>query len=78
MFNYTLFVDDTSIFSIEPTLLHSNLKHIENWSLINRVILDYTKTFQILFKTQIKIVQNPENILEMGNNQLVSKPFKNC
>ena len=75
MFNYILFADDTNIFSTEPTLLQSNLKHIENWCLANRLILNYTKTFQILFKTPNKIVPNTENyILEMGKNQLVSKP----
>ena len=73
MFNYILFADDTNIFSTEPTLLQYNLKHIENWCLENRLILNYTKTFQILFKTQNKLVPNPENfILEMGNSQLVS------
>ena len=75
MFNYILFADDTNIFNTEPTLLKSNLKHIENLCLANRLILKCTKTFQILFKTQNKLVPNPGNfILEMGKNQLVSKP----
>ena len=36
---------------------------------------NYTKDFKILFKTQSKIVPNPENyILEIGNNQFALKP----
>ena len=75
MFNYILFADDTNIFSTDPLLLKSNLKNIENWCHANRLILNFTKTFQILFKAPNKTVPYPENyILDMGNTQLMSKP----
>ena len=45
MFNYILFADDTNIFSKDPQLLKENLKHIEEWCLANKLVLNYTKTF---------------------------------
>ena len=65
----------SNIFSTDPLLLKSNLKNIENWCHANRLILNSTKTFQILFKAPNKTVPYPENyILDMGNTQLMSKP----
>ena len=75
MFNYILFADDTNIFSTDPLVLKSNLIYIEKWFLSNRLILNFTKTFKILFKTPNKTVPYPEDyILEMGNTELVSMP----
>ena len=75
MFNFILFADDTNIFSTDPLLLKSNLIYIEKWCLSNRLILNFTKTFQILFKTPNKTVPYPEDyILEMGNTELLSMP----
>ena len=61
MFNFILFADDTNIFSTDPLLLKSNLIYIEKWCLSNRLILNFTKTFQILFKTPNKTVPYPED-----------------
>ena len=61
MFNYILFADDTNIFSKDPLLLKSNLKNIEEWCIANRLILNYTKTFQVVFKAPDKQISNPEH-----------------
>ena len=74
MFNYILFADDTNIFSKDPQLLKENLKHIEEWCLANKLVLNYTKTFQVIFKSPNKKIANLDNYeLELGNQKLEIK-----
>ena len=76
MFNYILFTDDTNIFSKYPLLLKTNLKNTEEWCIANRLILNYTKTFQVVFKAHNKQITNPEDFkLKLGNQELETK---NC
>ena len=76
MFNYILFADDTNIFSKDPLLLKTNLKNIEEWCIANRLILNYTKTFQVVFKAPNKQITNPEDFkLELGNQELETKNY---
>ena len=81
MFNYILFADGTNIFSTEPSLLQSNLKHIENWCLANRIILNYAKNFQILFKTPYKLCRIQKYYCRNGKKpviiEAVHKIFRN-
>ena len=75
MFNYILFADDTNIFSNDPQLLKENLKNIEKWCLANKLILNYTKTFQVIFKSPNKKITNLDDYeLELGNQKLEIKP----
>ena len=48
---YILYADDTNIFSSDPTLLKQEISKVESWCFSNRLILNYTKTFQIVFKS---------------------------
>ena len=75
MFNYILFADDTNIFSKDPQLLKENLKHIEEWCLANKSVLNYTKTFQVIFKSpnKKKIASLDNYELELGNQKLEIK-----
>ena len=63
-----------NIFSKDPLLLKSNLKHIEEWCIANRLIWNYTKTFQVVFKAPNKQISNPEHFkLKLGNHELETK-----
>ena len=66
---YILFADDTNIFCSEPHILKANLHKVEDWCLANRLILNSTKTFQIIFKAPNKVLKDP-NIYDL---QLCSK-----
>ena len=74
MFNDILFADDINIFSKDPQLLKENLKHIEEWCLANKLVLNYTKTFQVIFNSPNKKIANLDNYeLELGNQKLETK-----
>lgn len=74
MFKYILFADDTNIFSNDPEILKSNVHKIEQWCLSNKLILNYTKTFQVIFKSQNKQILDPEQYqLKLGNQVLETK-----
>ena len=68
MFKYIPFAGDTNIFSNDPEILKSNVHKIEQWCLSNKLILNYTKTFQVIFKSQNKQVVDPEQYqIKLGN-----------
>ena len=76
MFNYLLFADDTDIFSNDPLHLgRANLKKIEQWCLSNKQMSNYTKTFQVIFKSpNMKIINPDDYIFELGDRQLETTP----
>ena len=57
---YILFADDTNIFCSKPEILKDNLKKVEEWCLANRLILNSTKTYQVIFKAPNKVIENPD------------------
>ena len=61
--NYILYADDTNIFSSDPTLLKQEISKVESWCVSNRLILNYTKTFQIVFKS-------PKKQIDLSNFQI--------
>ena len=61
MFNFILFADDTNNFSADPLLLKSNIIYIGKSCLSNRLIVIFTKTFKISFKTPNKTEPYPED-----------------
>ena len=75
MLEYILFADDTNIFCSNPSILHNNLDHVDRWCIANKMILNYTKTFQIIFKAPNKKLPNPEHYeLHLGGHKLATKP----
>ena len=65
--NYILFADDTNIFTTEPEVMKRNLPLINEWCITNRLVINYVKTFQVLFKAPNKMF-NPEDYkLEFGH-----------
>ena len=64
-----------NILSKDTQLLKENLKHIEEWCLANKLILNYAKTCPLVFKSPNKKIANLENYeLELGNQKLEIKP----
>ena len=58
---YILFADDTNIFSTASHLVQENLHKVETWCIANKLILNYSKTFQVIFKAPNKLIKTPEN-----------------
>ena len=74
MLDFILFADDTNIFSSDPMLLKTNLHLVEKWCLTNRLILNTSKTFQVIFKAPNKNTKTPENyVLDLHGEELVIK-----
>ena len=47
---------------------------IEGWCLSNKLILNYTKTFQVIFKSNNKQILDPEqHQIKLGNQVLVTQ-----
>ena len=66
-----LFSDDTNVFSNDHLLFKAKLKKIEQWCLSNKLISNYTKTFQVIFISLNEKIINPDDyILELGDRQL--------
>ena len=57
---YILLADKTNIFCSEPHILKEHLHRVEDWCLANWLILNSTKTFQIIFKAPNKVLKNPD------------------
>ena len=66
-----LFAGSTKIFCKDPLHLKPNVIHIEVWCLASKLILHYTKTFQVVVKAPNEKILNPEEIeLTLGNYRL--------
>ena len=70
---YILYADDTNIFASDPTPLKKEISKAKSWCVSNRLILNYTKTFQIVFQVKKQIdlsnfqINMSSQILEIKN-----------
>ena len=64
---YLLFADDTNIFSQNTELTRSEISKVDNWCLANKLILNYDKTYQVLFRNVRKTIGNLNFELEINN-----------
>lgn len=71
--NYILFADNTNIFSTDNQLLSTKLPEVNKWCIANRLVINYNKTFQVLFKAPNKRCASNEYQLDMGNIILETK-----
>ena len=68
--NYILFADDTNIFSTDRNLLNIGINEVHTWCLSNRLVINYSKTFQVLFKAPNKSITMNDYSLKMDNTRL--------
>ena len=71
--NYILYADDTNIFCTDPEVLSQELNKIENWCLANKLVLNYTKTFQVIFKSPGKAICAEEHVVRLSTHTLELK-----
>ena len=59
--NYLLYADKTNIYCSDPEVLGQELNKIENWCLANKLVLNDTKTFNVMFKSlkKLSVLKNP-------------------
>ena len=48
-FNFVLFADDTNLISKDPEITASEMEKIHDWCMSNRLIVNHSKTSQVLF-----------------------------
>ena len=71
--NYILYADDTNILTTNPSLLCSEIPKIKKWCLANRLILNYSKTFQVIFKSHNKEISYPNYEIQLNCKTLEMK-----
>ena len=71
--SYILFADDTNIFSTNPDAIKNNLEKVNDWCITNRLVINYEKTHQVLFKAKRKKYREENYILYMGRSLLEHK-----
>ena len=65
-FNYILFADDTNLISHRPDFTSSELLKIQEWCHANKLIVNYSKTCQVIFKNhQKKINESDFTVLNL-------------
>ena len=59
--NYLLYADKTKIYCSDAEVLGQELNKIENWCLANKLVLNDTKTFNVIFKSleKLSVLRNP-------------------
>ena len=70
---YILFADDTNIFTTDHLLLRSEIQKIDTWCLANRLVLNYSKTFQMIFRAPNKKIDNSDFAVNIGDKILEVK-----
>jgi hypothetical protein len=70
---YILFADDTNIFTTDHLLLRSEVQNIDVWCLANRLVLNYSKTFQMIFRAPNKNINSKDFVVNIGNKILEVK-----
>ena len=71
---YILFADDTNIFSTEPSKMKIELSNIEDWCIANKLIINYDKTIQVIFRAPNKRLDFNDFSLNLNNIPLQIKP----
>ena len=71
---YILFADDTNIFSTESSKMKIELTNIEDWCLANKLIINYDKTIQVIFRAPNKRLNFNDFSLNLNNIPLQIKP----
>ena len=72
--NYILFADDTNIFSTDAELLSDQLNNVNDWCIANRLVINYDKTFQVIFKASTKSFNPLCHEINISNKALEQKP----
>ena len=71
--NYILNTDDTNIFCTHPEVSSQELNKIEDWCLANKLVLNYTKTSQFIFKSPRKAICAEEHVVRLSTHTLELK-----
>ena len=62
-FNYILFADDTNLLCDNHLFTQSELVKIQEWCCANKLIINFSKTQQIIFK-------NPQKQIQLDNYEI--------
>ena len=62
-FNYILFADDTNLLCDNHLFTQSGLVKIQEWCCANKLIINFSKTLQIIFK-------NPQKQIQLDNYEI--------
>ena len=66
------FADDTNIFSTVAE--RDQLNNVKDWCIANRLIINYGKTFQVIFKASTKSFNPLCHEINLSNKALEQKP----
>ena len=69
-----LFADITNDFTTEPPKIKIELPNIEDWCIANKLIINYDKTIQVIFREPNKRVDFSDLSLNLNNIPLQIKP----
>lgn len=67
---YLLFADDTNIFSEDSNLTRTEICKVDQWCLANKLVLNYDKTYQVLFRNVRKSTENHNFELSINNTSI--------
>ena len=73
--SYILYADDTNIFAKDPGELRNEIKMVEEWCLANKLVLNCTKTFQIIFKAPSKKIRLQDYTVNLTTYTLETKSY---
>ena len=68
--SYVLFADDTNVFSTDSHQMKYQISLINEWCISNRLVINYDKTHQMLFKAPNKKFEPRDFELTMGSSIL--------
>ena len=75
--SYILYAYDTNIFSSNPEILKNEIPLVESWYLANKLVLNYDKTFQVIFKAPNKQIDHDNYSISLANASLELKEETN-
>ena len=68
--SYILFADDTNIFSADSQLISSKITLVDKWCQTNKLVINYEKTHQVIFRDSKKRLNLEDFTLNMGQSIL--------
>ena len=68
-FNFVIFADDTNLISKDPEITTSEMEKIHDWCMSNRLIVNHSKTSQVLFRNHQKKVD--EQFFRIDNLEIL-------